>query len=508
MRVPRSCLILGSGMGGLALGALLARAGVDVTILEAHPDYLGGWAHTLAINGYSFSAGPRYLWNFGPGQNGRRFLEKCGLTQRVPMVELDRSGFDHIYVGDDEPIRVPNGWSAYETLLKERFPAEARGISRFFSLCRTVFPVFEIIDEQCLFLASWRSTIWNCFWRRPRATAWLLRHQYLTLEQAFQTCHLSQRLRAVLYAQSGIFALPPQSLSFHVYAAGTLFYHRGCYYPANDMAGFVGAIADTIQQHRGRILRNQRVVAVEATAAGIQHVKTQTAETFAADVVVVNFDPKTFLGMMNGAGAAGCRRVPTYTYSQSASSLFLGVTDSRILTDHFGKWNVWYSAGTESASSLNDAGPLDEPKALYVNSPTLVKGLNNDSPPGHATLTAGAIYSYQACKSAERAANDDWRARHTSMLIDLIERRFAPGLKEKIGALCLRTPQDKERIMLAPEGNIYGRSFDSREVWTRFPFKGVLPNLYFVGAYVTFAGIASVIHGACSLYQELTGDSV
>src|SRR5262249_34717283 len=57
MSVPRSCLILGSGMGGLALGALLARAGVDVTILEAHPDYLGGWAHTFSINGYSFTAG-------------------------------------------------------------------------------------------------------------------------------------------------------------------------------------------------------------------------------------------------------------------------------------------------------------------------------------------------------------------------------------------------------------------------------------------------------------------
>jgi prolycopene isomerase len=495
-------------MGGLALGGLLARAGVEVTILEAHPDYLGGWAHTVSIDGYSFCAGPRYLWNFGPGQIGQRFLEKCGLTQRVPMVELDRRGFDHVYIGDDELIRVPNGWPAYEEMLKERFPDEARGIARFFSLCQTVFRVFEIIDEQGLYLEPWGSVLWRCFWRRPGATTWMLRHRYLTLEQAFEMCRLSNRLRAVLAAHGAMFALPPHLLSFHAYAAGTLFYHRGCYYPVNDMAGFVGAIADTIEQHHGRVLRNQRVVEVQASAGGIQHVKTQTGETFAADVIVVNFDPKTFLAMMNGAGVAGCRRIPKYTYSQSVCSLFLGVTDSRILLDHFGKWNIWYSAGTQSAAALYDSDPLDEPTTLYVNCPTLVKGENNDSPPGHATLTAYVPCSYQACKSAEGAGYAGWQARYTATFVDLIARRFAPGLKEKIGAIGLRTPLDKERILHAPEGNIYGRSLDCREVWTKFPFKGVLPNLYFAGSYVTFAGIASVIQGACRLYEELTGDRV
>ena len=31
------CLIVGSGVGGLALGTLLAEVGVRVTVLEAHP---------------------------------------------------------------------------------------------------------------------------------------------------------------------------------------------------------------------------------------------------------------------------------------------------------------------------------------------------------------------------------------------------------------------------------------------------------------------------------------
>ncbi len=494
-------------MGGLALATLLARADVDVTILEAHPDWIGGWAHTFPVNGYTFAAGPRYLWNFGPGQIGQRFLEKCGLTERVPMAELDRQGFDHIYVGDDEPIRVPNGWAAYEELLKRQFPADRQGISRFFSLCRTVFRAFEVIDEYGLYLEPWNRVLWKCFLRRPLSTAWILRHRYFTLEQAFETCRLSDRLRTVLYAHGGVFALPPQLLSFHAYAAGTLIYHRGCYYPVHDMAGFVGALADTIQRHKGRILRNQRVVSAKATDGGIRHVKTQTAETFAADMVVVNFDPQTFLTLVDHPGGTHSPRIPRYKYSQSASSLFLGVTDARILLPRFGNWNIWYRAGTEPAPELYDAGPLDEPKALYVNCPTLVKGLNNDAPPGHATLTAFAPCSYRACRSAGPTAQV-WKDKHAAMLIELIDRRFAPGLKEKVGAIYLQTPDDKERMMYAPEGSIYGRSLEPREVWTKIPFKGLLPNLYFTGAYVSFPGIASVIHGACRLYEVLTGDRV
>jgi phytoene dehydrogenase-like protein len=507
MRPPTSCLILGSGLGGLALGGLLARAGVDVTVLEAHPELLGGCAQTLTLGDYKFAAGPRYLWNFGPGQIGRRFLDKCGLADRVPLVELDRAGFDHVYVGADEPVRVPNGWDAYEELLKERFPAEARGLRRFFALCRRAFRVFEVIDAEGLYLEPWGTVVRRCLLRRPAATAWLLVRPYLTLHQVFDACGLGDRVRAVLSAHGGIFALPAGSLSFHAYAAGTLFYHRGCYYPRDDMEGFVGALVGMIEKHGGRVLRGQRVVAAEADTAGVRSVRTAAGERFAADVVAVNFDPRTFLALTDLPGGATARGLPAYAYSPSVCSLFLGVNDADILRPHFGNWNVWYNAGPGADADFSGGEPRAEPRLLYLNSPTLVKRSAGDAPPGHATLTAFAPGSYAAWTKAG-PAEADWKAGHTALLIDLIGRRFAPGLKGRVAAACLRTPLDKERAWLAPGGTIYGRSFAAREVWKKVPYKGLLPNLYFVGAYVSFAGVASVIHGACRVYEELTGDRV
>ncbi len=49
-------VVIGAGIGGLTTAAILARAGLDVTVLEAHI-YPGGCAGTFYHQGYRFDAG-------------------------------------------------------------------------------------------------------------------------------------------------------------------------------------------------------------------------------------------------------------------------------------------------------------------------------------------------------------------------------------------------------------------------------------------------------------------
>jgi phytoene dehydrogenase-like protein len=208
------------------------------------------------------------------------------------------------------------------------------------------------------------------------------------------------------------------------------------------------------------------------------------------------------------AGMMPRRALPKYSYSNSATALYLGITEMRALEGCFGKWNIWYWPDGGKATQFLDSDPLQEPATLYLNSPTLVKGLNNDAPPGHATVTAFVPCRYGAWCISDPARLAATKKRHTELILNSIERRFIPRLKDYVGLVCLRTPDENERILRAPIGNIYGRAVERREVWNKLPFQGLLPNLYFVGSYVSFAGIASVIHGACRLYQEFTGDPV
>ena len=50
-------VVIGSGVGGLCCGGLLARYGQDVLVLESH-DIPGGAAHSFNIKGYHFDSGP------------------------------------------------------------------------------------------------------------------------------------------------------------------------------------------------------------------------------------------------------------------------------------------------------------------------------------------------------------------------------------------------------------------------------------------------------------------
>ena len=59
-------VVIGAGVGGLTTAAVLARAGMDVTVLEAHV-YPGGCAGTFYHQGYRFDAGATLAAGFYPG---------------------------------------------------------------------------------------------------------------------------------------------------------------------------------------------------------------------------------------------------------------------------------------------------------------------------------------------------------------------------------------------------------------------------------------------------------
>ncbi|HVH08092.1 MAG TPA: FAD-dependent oxidoreductase [Myxococcota bacterium] len=85
-------IVVGGGFGGLAAGALLARAGKRVLLVERH-DRVGGYGHSFRRSRYRFDSAVHLIGGCEPAEPGTglfaRLLDALGLRGRSPLVRVD-----------------------------------------------------------------------------------------------------------------------------------------------------------------------------------------------------------------------------------------------------------------------------------------------------------------------------------------------------------------------------------------------------------------------------------
>ena len=89
---PKSAIVIGAGVAGMATAALLAREGIDTSVVEKLPTY-GGRAGNETIDGFRFDTGPS--WYLMPdafdhffGLFGKRTEDLLNLQPLAPALSL------------------------------------------------------------------------------------------------------------------------------------------------------------------------------------------------------------------------------------------------------------------------------------------------------------------------------------------------------------------------------------------------------------------------------------
>ena len=131
----KSCIIIGSGLGGLSCGVILARNGYRVTVLEQGTQ-AGGCLQCFHRGGAKFETGMHFIGSADEGQTLYHLMRYLGLGD-IPLTRLDKSGYDHIWLGGHE-FKLANGREAFVETLAAHFPKEKDGLYRYFSLVEQV----------------------------------------------------------------------------------------------------------------------------------------------------------------------------------------------------------------------------------------------------------------------------------------------------------------------------------------------------------------------------------
>ena len=95
-----TALIIGGGLGGLFAGAILAKEGVGVTILEKN-HIIGGGLQSFRRMGLSFDTGMHVLAGMEEGQSIRRLCEWLGIYDKIRLHHIGPDIIDTLFFGED-----------------------------------------------------------------------------------------------------------------------------------------------------------------------------------------------------------------------------------------------------------------------------------------------------------------------------------------------------------------------------------------------------------------------
>lgn len=454
-------------MGGLTAGALLARAGKQVLVLEPEGQP-GGYARALRRGAYAFDMADHLITRceqagpFGAGVIDT-VLRHPGVRDRCEFLRVDDPFYVARYPGFT--LAVPHGREAYLDAHLRHFPGEARGLRRLVELSAQIFrealafPIRPGVLD--LFLA-------------PRRFPALFRYRNATMAEVIDRELTDARLKAVYATLWPWVGLPPAQASFLTWAAMIATYvEDGAYYCRGSFQRLADAFAAGLTLAGGELLLGTPAVRILTGDGRVRGVALANGQEIRAPVVISNADARDTFEKLLGPDqvpARFLRRLQQLELSMSVLALYLATDlDARALgaqheTALYTDWDQdrGYTDGL--------AGQL---RGIAMVIPTLTDP--SLAPPKEHVVILQTIAPHEPGAIA-RADNGHFAERMLELAEDVL-----PGLRAHLTYVEGAAP-GKQEFPLYRLGPIYGWALSPPQAGAnRLPHRSPVEGLYLVG---------------------------
>lgn len=471
------CVIIGSGLGGLSCGCILAKNGFDVTILEQGIKY-GGCLQCFQRDNVTFDTGIHYIGSADKGQTLNSLMSFLDIDKKVKLKRLDTKAYDVISF-KGEHFNFANGKDAFVDTLADYFPKNKDEISQYFDTVKLVARNSSIHSLNKIVDLSVNTE-----------------YQTRSVNEVINSIVTEPVLQNVLAGTQPLYAGEIDNTPFSTHALITDFYNLSAFRIVGGSSCVADALVSSIKNLGGRILVKNKVVKIECDDTKATAVITSNGERFPADIVISAIHPTRTVELVDGNLLRPIYRKRMIGLRNTTSSFVLYLKFKKNRVRYLNR-NIYYYR-SDSIWNCEKYNNDNWPKCL------LYMHICHEDNPKYAE--AGEILTYMnyedvakwvGTKTGRRGEDYEiFKKRMAERMIDAMEEEI-PGLRESIESYYTSSPLTYVDYTGVPEGAMYGVARDIHTIGSeRISCKTRIPNLFLSGQSTTLHGMLGVLAGS------------
>lgn len=484
-------LIIGGGLGGLFTGAILAKEGQRVTVLEKNAT-IGGGLQSFRRFGETFDTGMHIIAGMQPGGNIRRICEYLGIMDKVRIMDVDDECTDALYFAEDrQEYRIAKGREGYVNSLARYFPDERANIEEY------VNAIFRFLNEVPLFNLE------------PSGLGIPVHSEEFTMSaDAFIAKYIKNpKLRSVMAYMNPLYGGRGNQTPAYIHAIISVLYISGTSRFVGGSSRFADLLAGVITANGGHVLTGEAVEWIEVEDRSVQFVRTKSGRQFRADYYISSIHPCTLFTLMppKALPKAYRDRLNSLPNAYSAFSLYIKFKPESFPYINHSEFYMTKYADIWNFGNGQKPWPLG---FLFMTAPD-----DNQGPfATHALVTAPMLFeaaSRWQDTTVGRRGNEygEWKKEKAEKLLSMIDG-IHPGFKESIDRVNTASPLTIRDFYGVKDGSLCGFSKDYANLaLTQVPVVTKVRNLLLTGQNVNLHGFCGVPLTAIQTSEAILGQN-
>lgn len=476
MRKTYDIVIVGAGLGGLTSGALLAKQGKKVLVLEQH--YIpGGCATTFKRKDYVMEVGLHEMDGLDDLDIKTKTFHELDIFRNIELLPIPEF---YRYIDDEVDTIIPDNIErAIETLIN-KYPQEEKGIKKFFKVIRKIrrevfylprvnwlrillLPLFPVLypytvcsSSKALKIAGLTNPL---FWLlTPHLAFW----KHRTIGSLLDRIIKDESLKKVLLANLTYYHDDPHSLSLIYFCVAQGGYFKGSYFIKGGSQNLSNHLVKIIEDNNGTVLLGKKVTDIiieNNKAVGVSYKDAFNTilpkKSVYSNAVIGNAAPALITKMLPEKQQQKMKN--KYDSLQEACSLlsvYIGFKKDlkKMGSKHYSTFFGGDGVKTTKDILTNQTMSWDKKGFVFVDYSQLDSGL---TPNGKSFGTICATDYLSEWENLSPVEYKKKKEQVAQVLFNRLEKHL-PGIKNEIEYYEVGTPKTIQNYTSNPMGTAYG----------------------------------------------------